>query len=143
LRVGFIATSPDLAQRLADRKMLQTLTTSDIGERVVYKILSEGLYRKHVERMRNRLDSIRARSIRQMEQVGLKVDVATPAGMFAWVDAGRDTNVLTEHAMAEGLLLAPGSLFSPSQLPSTYMRLNVAALQGPEIWRFLQRELAA
>jgi DNA-binding transcriptional MocR family regulator len=93
--------------------------------------------------MRNRLDSIRARSIRQMEQVGLKVEVAPPAGMFAWVDAGRDTNVLTEHAMAEGLLLAPGSLFSPSQLPSTYMRLNVAALQGPEIWRFLQRELAA
>ena len=43
--------------------------------------------------------------------------------------------------MAGGLLLAPGSLFSPSQLPSTYMRLNLAALQGPEIWRFLQREL--
>ncbi|WP_395400100.1 PLP-dependent aminotransferase family protein [Pseudoduganella sp. UC29_106] len=143
LRVGFIATSPDLAQRLADRKMLQTLTTSDIGERVVYKILSEGLYRKHVERMRNRLDTIRARAVRQMEQVGLKVEVAPPAGMFVWANAGRDTNVLTEHAMAEGLLLAPGSLFSPSQLPSTYMRLNVAALQGPEIWRFLQRELGA
>jgi len=141
LRVGFIATAPELAQRLADRKMLQTLTTSDIGERVVYKILSEGLYRKHVERMRSRLDGIRARTIRQMEQVGLKVDVVSPAGMFAWVDAGRDTNVLTEHAMAEGLLLAPGSLFSPHQLPSTYMRMNVAALQGPEIWRFLQREL--
>ena len=141
LRVGFIATSPELAQRLADRKMLQTLTTSDIGERIVHKILSEGLYRKHVERMRARLDAIRARTVRQMEQVGLKVNVAPVAGMFAWVDAGCDTNVLTEHAMAEGLLLAPGSLFSPHQLPSTYMRLNVAALQGPEIWRFLQREL--
>ena len=141
LRVGYIATSPELAQRLADRKMLQTLTTSDIGERVVYKILSEGLYRKHVERVRNRLDAVRARAVRQMEQVGLKVPVAPPAGIFVWADAGRDTNVLTEHAMAEGLLLAPGSLFSPSQLPSTFMRLNVAALQGPEIWRFLQREL--
>lgn len=142
LRVGFIATSPEWAQRLCDRKMLATLTTSDIGERVVYKILSEGLYRKHVDRVRARLDGIRARTVRQMERVGLKVDVAPPAGMFVWVDAGRDTNVLTERAMGEGLLLAPGSLFSPSQLPSTRMRLNVATMQEPTVWDFLERELA-
>ncbi|MES2325601.1 MAG: PLP-dependent aminotransferase family protein [Pseudomonadota bacterium] len=142
LRVGFIATSPEWAQRLCDRKMLATLTTSDIGERVVYKILSEGLYRKHVERVRARLDGIRARTVRQMEKVGLRIDVAPPAGMFIWADAGRDTNVLTERAMAEGLLLAPGSLFSPSQLPSTRMRLNVATMQEPTVWTFLERELA-
>jgi histidinol-phosphate/aromatic aminotransferase/cobyric acid decarboxylase-like protein len=130
LRVGFIATSPEWAQRLCDRKMLATLTTSDIGERVVYKILSEGLYRKHIDRIRARLDGVRAKTVRQMEKVGLTVDVAPPAGMFVWVDAGMDTNVLAERAMAEGLLLAPGSLFSPSQLPSTRMRLNVAADAG-------------
>jgi len=141
LRVGFIATSPELARRLADRKMLQTLTTSDIGERVVHQILCEGLYRKHAERMRARLDGIRARTVRQMERVGLKVDVTPPAGLFVWADAGRDTNVLAERAMTAGLLLAPGSLFSPSQLPSSFMRLNVAAMQDPAIWRFLQREL--
>ncbi len=141
LRVGFIATSPEWAQRLCDRKMLGTLTTSDIGERVVYKILSEGLYRKHVDRVRTRLDAVRARTVRQMESVGLKVDLAPPAGMFVWADAGRDTNLLTERALAEGLLLAPGSLFSPKQLPSTRMRLNVAAMQEPSIWAFLEREL--
>jgi DNA-binding transcriptional MocR family regulator len=141
LRVGFIATSPEWAQRLCDRKMLATLTTSDFGERVVYKILSEGLYRKHVDRVRSKLDSVRAKTVRQMERVGLKVDLAPPAGMFVWVDAGMDTNVLTERAMAEGLLLAPGSLFSPSQLPTTRMRLNVATMQEPSAWQFLQREL--
>ncbi len=141
LRVGFIATSPEWAQRLADRKMLATLTTSDIGERVVYKILSEGLYRKHLDRIRARLDAIRAGSVRRMEKAGLTVAVAPPAGMFVWVDAGRDTNLLAERAMAEGLLLAPGSLFSPNQLPSTRMRLNVAAMQEPSIWQFLEREI--
>ncbi|NVD97143.1 PLP-dependent aminotransferase family protein [Massilia sp. BJB1822] len=142
LRVGFIATSPELAERLADRKMLQTLTTSDLGERVVYKILSEGLYRKHVERIRSRLDSLRSRTVKQMERVGLTVDVVAPAGMFVWADAGCDTNVLTERALSENLLLAPGSLFSPNQLPSSRLRLNVAAMQDPAVWRFLQRELA-
>jgi DNA-binding transcriptional MocR family regulator len=121
--------------------MLATLSTSDIGERVVYKILSEGLYRKHVDRVRSRLDAVRAKTVRQMEKAGLRVDVAPPAGMFVWVDAGCDTNVLTERAMAEGLLLAPGSLFSPSQLPSTRMRLNVATVQEPTLWKFLEREL--
>jgi DNA-binding transcriptional MocR family regulator len=140
LRVGFIAASPERARRLADRKMLQTLTTSDIGERVVHKILSEGAYRKHAERMRGRLDGLRARTVRQMERVGLTVAVAPPAGMFVWADAGRDTNALAERAMAQGILLAPGSLFSPSQLPSTFMRLNVAAMQDPAIWRFLQKQ---
>ncbi len=142
LRVGFIATSREWAQRLCDRKMLATLTTSDIGERVVYKILSEGMYRKHVDRVRSKLDGIRAKTVRQMEKVGLRVDVAPPAGMFVWVDAGCDTNVLAERAMAQGLLLAPGSLFSPSQLPSPRMRLNVAASQDPALWRFLEGALA-
>ena len=141
LRVGFIATSPERAERLADRKMLTMLTSSDIGERVVYKVLSEGSFRKHADRMRARLDGIRAKTIRQMERVGLKVDLAAPAGMFVWADAGCDTNVLTEKAMAHNLLLAPGSLFSPKQLPSTRMRLNVAAMQEPAVWRFLEREL--
>ncbi len=141
LRVGFIATSSEWAQRLADRKMLATLTTSDIGERVVYKILSEGHYRKHVDRIRVRLDQVRGKAVRQMEKVGMTVEVAPPAGMFVWADCGRDTNVLTERAMAEGLLLAPGSLFSPNQLPSTKMRLNVAYMQDPTFWDFMQRAM--
>ena len=141
LRVGFIATSPEWAQRLCDRKMLGTLTTSDIGERVVYKILSEGLYRKHVDRVRSKLDGVREKTVRQMEKAGLTVDLAPPAGMFVWVDAGMNTNLLTERAMEQGLLLAPGSLFSPSQLPSTRMRLNVATMQEPSVWEFLAREL--
>ena len=114
---------------------------SDIGERVVYKVLSEGSYRKHADRVRTRLDGIRAKAVRQMERVGLTVDVASPAGMFVWADAGCDTSVLTERAMADNLLLAPGSLFSPAQLPSTRMRLNVAAMQEPGVWKFLEREL--
>ena len=142
LRVGFIATSRELAQRLSDRKMLTTLTTTEVGERVVYKILSEGHYRKHVDRIRGKLDTMRGKAIRQLERAGLTIDAPTPAGMFVWVDTGCDTNVLTEKAMAEGYLLAPGSLFSPHQLPSSRMRVNVATMSDPGLLRFLERESA-
>ncbi|MEC4719650.1 PLP-dependent aminotransferase family protein [Noviherbaspirillum sp. CPCC 100848] len=141
LRVGFIATTEEMAKRLSDRKMLSTLTTSDIGERIVYKILSEGHYRKHVDRLRGKLDGVRDKMVKQLERVGLTIDISTPAGLFLWADTGRDTNVLTEKAMSEGILLAPGSLFSPSQLPSTRMRVNVASMGDMEVLRFLEREL--
>jgi DNA-binding transcriptional MocR family regulator len=121
--------------------MLAALTTSDLTERVVHKVLSEGHYRKHLERLRGRLDAVRPRALRQVESAGLRLEASPPAGMFVWVDAGRDTGVLAVRAMAEGLFLAPGSLFSPNQLPSTRMRLNVAALGEPALWRFLEREL--
>jgi DNA-binding transcriptional MocR family regulator len=137
LRVGFIAASKELAQRLADRKMLATLTTSELGERVVYKILSEGVYRKHLERIRARLDAARPQAIRRVEALGLQLENPPSAGMFLWVDAGRDTSVLAARAMEQGLLLAPGSLFSPDQLPSTRMRLNVAACEDARLWDFL------
>lgn len=140
LRSGFIATSRELAQHFADRKMLSTLTSAEIGERVIYKILSEGHYRKHVDRLRNKLDGVRDRTIRQMERIGMTVDISTPAGMFVWADAGCDTNVLTEKALAQEYLLAPGSLFSLKQLPSSRMRINVAAMSDPGIWRFLENE---
>ena len=143
LRVGFIATSADLARHLADRKMLSTLTTSEIGERVVYKILSEGHYRKHTERLRNRLSTVREKVVRQLERIGIDTGTSSSNGMFLWVDAGRDTNVLTEKAMQQGFLLAPGSLFSPHQLASTKMRINVASMTDPMIWRLLEQELGA
>lgn len=141
LRVGFIATSPEMAKRLSDRKMLTTLTTSEVGERVVYKILSEGHYRKHVDRLRGKLDNVRDKTVKQLERTGLTVDIAPPAGMFVWADTGCDTAVLAEKALEEGYLLAPGSLFSPSQLPSTRMRINVANMGDSGMLRFLERRL--
>jgi len=143
LRVGFIATSHELASRLSDRKMLSTLTTTEIGERVVYKILSEGHYRKYIDRVRSKLDPVRLSTARKLENIGFKVDIFTPAGMFLWVDAGCDTNALAEAALEQGILLSPGSMFSPNQQPSTRMRINVAAMTDPVVWEFLKVEIKA
>lgn len=138
MRVGFVAASPERAARLADRKMLATLSTSDIGERVVHQVLGEGHYRKHIDRIRTRLDGLRPRALRRLEELGMRPDPAPAAGMFLWVDAGCDTNALTARALQHEVLLAPGSLFSPGHQASTRMRLNIAALQDPAVWRILE-----
>jgi DNA-binding transcriptional MocR family regulator len=49
--------------------------------------------------------------------------------------------VLTEKALEEGYLLAPGSLFSPKQLASTRMRVNVTMMSDTGVLRFLERNI--
>jgi DNA-binding transcriptional MocR family regulator len=141
LRVGFLATTPELARRLSERKLLSALTSSEIGERVVYKILSEGHYCKHVDRLRTRLDKVRDKVVRQLERIGMHIDIQTAAGLFIWAETGCDTVAMTEKAMERGYLLAPGSLFSPKQLPSTRMRINIACMTDQGVLRWLEREI--
>jgi DNA-binding transcriptional MocR family regulator len=66
LRVGFVCCEPGLARELTDLKMLIGLTSSELGERVVYRVLSEGHYRRHLERLRQRLSAVREQNARAM-----------------------------------------------------------------------------
>ena len=141
LRVGFIACERELARALADRKLLAALTTPELGERVIHQILAEGHYRKHLERLRARLAAQREPVLAQLERLGLRVFTDPQGGMFAWMDAGRDSNVLAARAYEQRLLLAPGSLFSPSQLPSSWLRFNLASSSQPDLLRFLELAL--
>nr|WP_231908055.1 MULTISPECIES: PLP-dependent aminotransferase family protein [Cupriavidus] len=141
LRVGFIAAHPELVAALTDSKLLAGLTSPEINERALYKVLTEGHYRKHVERVRTRLDRARDDTRRTLENLGLKLFPGQQAGMYLWADTGRDTNAIATAGHEEGFLFAPGSLFSPSQLPSGWMRFNVASSADPGMLRFLARQL--
>lgn len=142
LRVGFLACEASLAERFADHKMLAALTTPELGERVVCRILADGHYRKHVERLRGRFDAARDRAVRGIERVGLVVDHQPAAGMFVWARApGIETNALAARLFDQGYLLAPGSLFSPSQQPSSMLRFNIATSSNPGMLDALARAL--
>ncbi|WP_240647986.1 PLP-dependent aminotransferase family protein [Pararobbsia silviterrae] len=141
LRVGFAACSPDVARALTDQKMLVGMTSPEINERVVFKILTEGHYRRHAERLRARLDAVRDRTARALEKLGFRLFTTPGHGMFHWVDTGVDTAVLTAAGHEAGYLLAPGALFSPNQSPSTWMRFNIANCGDPGLVDFLARAL--
>ena len=148
LRVGFLACDAGLAERFADHKMLTALTTPEIGERLVCRILSDGHYRKHVERLRGRFDAARDRALRGLERIGLVVDHQPGAGMFLWARAGAsdggagvDTTALAARLFDQGYLLAPGALFSPSQQPSAMLRFNIATSSNPGMLDALDRAL--
>ena len=131
LRVGYVAAAPEVANAIADQKMLVGMTSPELNERVLYKVLTEGHYRRHVERLRAKLDGVREKTVRMLEKVGYKPYLVPSAGMFLWADTGVDSEGLAAAGHEAGFLLTPGSLFSPHQLPSTWMRFNIANCADP------------
>jgi len=140
LRVGFLAAHPDLARDLTAQKLLASLTTPELGERLAYQVLSDGYYRKHVDHLRGRLARALEPAIRNLERSGLKLFHEPAAGMFLWAHAGehRDAETLAARAESAGIILAPGSLFSPSQARSPWMRFHVAYAGHPKLAKFFE-----
>jgi len=142
LRVGYVACARELAEQLANLKLLTGLTTPEVPERVVARVLAEGGYRRHLERLRGKLDAARDRTARALERMGAKLFAPADAGMFIWADFGRDTNAIAATGAQRDILCAPGSLFSPTQLPSPWMRVSAATGLNPTALKFLAQAAA-
>ncbi|MFO1301394.1 MAG: PLP-dependent aminotransferase family protein [Burkholderiaceae bacterium] len=141
LRVGFVACDPALARALTDLKMLVGLTSPEFGERVVFRVLSEGHYRRHLDRLRARLAAAQEPALRAIERLGLRPFATPGVGMFVWADAGIDTNPVARAMLDRGYLMAPGSLFLPDQRPSSWMRFNIANSTNPVMLAALDASL--
>jgi DNA-binding transcriptional MocR family regulator len=136
-RVGYIAASPDLAQRFIDTKLLGTLTTPSPLEDALALCLDQGSLRRHADRVITRLDAARARTVRLVREAGCQF-ASPPQGLFGWVDVGQDTDRLAQVLLDDGCLIAPGSLFHARPRPTTLMRVNFAAGQDARFWRRLR-----
>lgn len=137
-RIGYLAASPDLIERLLDTKLLSTLTTPALLERALAWCIDQGQLRRHSERIRTRLDVARARSVQHALAAGCRF-ASDPVGLFGWVDTGVDTDTLAQRMLDEDYLLAPGSLFHAGRQPTTLMRINFATTQDPGFWAVFQR----
>lgn len=134
LRVGFLAAGTEIARRLAARKLLTCLATSELSERIVAELLTSGAYRRHMERLRERLADTRPRVASRLRSLGFDTPVQTAGGFFLWGQwsDGRGTLALAKTASHHGLVLAPGSIFSPDHRDSNGLRLNIAHCDSAE-----------
>jgi DNA-binding transcriptional MocR family regulator len=142
LRVGFVAAHPALARELRDIKALTGLSSTELCERVVARIIVERSYERMLERLRARMDECRARTAEALVRMGAKISGPPTGGMYLWADFGRDTNEIAAEGSREGVLCAPGGLFSPTQLPSTWMRVAAATCLNENAMKFLQRAMS-
>jgi DNA-binding transcriptional MocR family regulator len=132
-RVGYIAAPLNLVDRFIDTKLLTTLTTPSLTEQALAYCLEQGLLRRHADRVNQKLDVARSRSVKLALSHGFEFK-ATPKGLFGWVDVGVDTERLAHAMLDEGWLLAPGSIFHASPRPTTLMRVNFSTTQDARFW---------
>jgi len=137
LRVGYVAARTDRAGHLARLKNVMSLSSSELMEHIVLAILTSGHHRTHLERLRRRLLEARARVTRRLREAGIEV-AAHGGGMFLWARLPGDPAGILERAKAQGILLAPGELFSPESQPSDRWRFNVAYADDERLYAWLR-----
>jgi DNA-binding transcriptional MocR family regulator len=132
VRCGFVAARRDWIERLIDLRIATAFGGSRLNEELIYSVLSDGGYRKHAEGLRRRLDGARAGIAGQLRNIGIVPWIEPRAGMFLWsrLPEGVDSARLARAALEHHLVLAPGNAFSAAQTAESYMRFNVAQMDG-------------
>lgn len=140
LRVGWIAPGRRYDQ-VIKFKTLFNIATASVNQIAVAKFLREGGYERHVRQVRKQLKAqmiaLRA-GVLKWFPAGTRVTHPS-GGLLLWVELPGeiDTAMVFKEALAKGIMIAPGRLFSISNNYSHCMRLN-AGIWNPRMERAIQ-----
>ena len=143
VRCGFIATRCEWIEELIDLKLATSFGGGSFSSAVVFHLLKDGTYRKHISSLRTRLAHAMGNVITKLKQTGLTPWIEPNAGMFVWcqLPAGLDAGDVARLALVEGIVLAPGNAFSLTQSASGFLRFNVAQSVQPEVFPILAKAM--
>lgn len=143
VRCGFIAARPDWIEELVDLKLATSFGGASFSAGLVLALLKDGAYRRHMGGLRNRLADAMGTVTAKLKTIGLTPWIEPDAGMFVWchLPTGLDAADIARSAIADGVVLAPGNAFSPTQAASGFLRFNVAQSLDPVIIPVLERAM--
>ena len=128
-RCGYIAARADWIERLLDLQLATRFGgPSPLAAELVAGVLAGGGYRKHMDEVRHRLDRARRQAIDRLAPLGLEPWIVPRGGFFLWcrLPDGQDSASIARRCMRDGVVLAPGNVFSVSQSAGAFLRFNVA-----------------
>lgn len=144
VRCGYIAARHEWIEGLVDLKIATSFGGGRFAAELVLAVLSDGGYRKHLEALRARLSATMATVAAKLKAIGIEPWLTPEAGMLLWcrLPDGIDAADLARAAVAEGVVLAPGNVFSVSQTATGFMRFNVSQALDDRVFDVLRRSLA-
>lgn len=144
-RCGFIVAPRDWVEALTDLKIATCFGAAGFSSELVLTLLKNGSYRKHMETVRQRLAGAMAETAQRLARIGITPWIEPQAGMFLWcrLPDGIDAARLARQALARGIVLAPGNVFSHAQTASGFLRFNVAQSEDERLFRELAALTAA
>lgn len=144
LRSGFIAARRDWIDGLIDMKLATSFGSDPFAAELVFQVLSDGGYRKHLDHLNRRLAQAMGETRARLEALGFTLWSEPKGGMFLWmkVPDGLDSADIARRALADNVVLAPGNVFSVSQSAANYMRFNVAQSRSNRLFSVLEKAVA-
>jgi DNA-binding transcriptional MocR family regulator len=145
MRMGFLAAPNVCIPQLLDAKVLAVLYGSTLDEFVLRELLASGKYRKHLQRLRERVAKARHLAGTALREAGLHLNDVGSDSPFIWarVPEGIDSGGLVAEAREQGILLAHGSVFSLTNSTSPYLRFNVGYASDSRLIDFLTARVQA
>lgn len=128
LRIGWIIGPEPVIDRLADIKMQTDYGASSLSQAAAEKWLASGLYRQHMEALRQQLRHRRMIAVTAMERhLGNYAEWEVPkGGFYVWVRLKQELplKALFAAALKAGVLLNPGHLYEGEN--SRHLRISYA-----------------
>ncbi|MEN8698749.1 PLP-dependent aminotransferase family protein [Bacillus infantis] len=135
LRIGWLAGPEPVIERLADLKMQSDYGSSSLSQQIAARWLEDGSYDQHLHYVREELRIRREAAAAELEKQMKEYAVWTlpRGGFFIWIQLRPEyqRRNLFEKALSKGILLNPGSIYSPK--PDWHIRLSYAFASIEEI----------
>lgn len=143
-RCGFIAARQDWIDELANLQLASNFGgPSPISAEIVTTLLAGGSYRKHIEHLRHRLLKAQRETLTRLATIGIEPWTLPRGGFNLWCSLPGDVNSseMARRALEDGMVLAPGNIYSASQSAANYMRLNAAQCGDASLMAKLERAM--
>jgi len=118
-------------------KHSQTVATTTLPQRAIAAFLEGGGYDRHLRTLRRRIAASMQRLQSAVEEHFPRGTRMTrpQGGMLLWVELPRgvDAIELYRRALAEGITIAPGPIFSARQRLVNFVRLNAGVEWTPRV----------
>ncbi|SDA98163.1 DNA-binding transcriptional regulator, MocR family, contains an aminotransferase domain [Sinorhizobium sp. NFACC03] len=139
MRCGFIAAPRDWIEGLLDLKIATTFGGPSLAAELVFSMLKDGSYRKHMEALRQRLARVMSETAARLGVIGIKPWIEPQAGMFLWccLPDGVDAADVAQKALQQEIVLAPGNVFSHAGTANGFMRFNVSQCEDERLFKIL------
>lgn len=142
LRVGFIAASVDVAERLADVKMLVHVSTSEYTERLVDAVLRAPEYPRQIADLRDQAQRATRQATQILAGLGAELFCSPSHSLYLWARLpwAPDSLRLARSMLKDQIAMAPGAVFAiDSTTMCPWSRYNVGYVVDPRFAKAMER----
>lgn len=126
-RIGWVLPGR-FAEKIEQLKLMTTLSASQPAEAAIADYLQHGGYDRHLRKLRHTFEAQHQQMLHAIDRhFNFEIKMTRPdGGYFLWLELpeGVDALLLHQRALAQGISLAPGPIFSVKQAYPNFIRLN-------------------